>query len=408
MKCSEGLRVQQSGKSLTIGPKPGVIGSVTTPDGHRVEIKPKVIISDVATVVAYAAGSTKATPDMTTLSDEGDLTQSVLREFVTEVRNVLFSGLAMRYNSRTQVGAAIRGRAVIPGNLSRSPQVTYRVFERTKRLPENAVLQYCLLKAIPLINDSPTRSKARGLLEQFDPTVISRRLDARSVRQIRLTRLTAHYRKALHLAEIILAGGGPSWNGGPHEGSALFIRTWELWERLIFQALRDIGISHVRTQSRLRHGFQKIDGTGPAGPALVPDIVIGTQYKPSVVLDAKWSDVVASRFGHDALVSAHLYQIASYMAALKVPGVLVYPRTNVSVDARYRLLGQDALITTIDLSVQPIQNLRSFALRLQAGLDSGTLMAPLPSSATGPLVKGPTPPPSVGAPRSLSASAETS
>src|SRR5690606_28009497 len=94
-------------------------------------------------------------------------------------------------------------------------------------------------------------------------------------------------------------------------------------------------------------------------PSMQTDITIRSE-RETVIVDAKFYREALGGGRYSArLRSAHLYQLATYLAhaqkrepARRIRGLLVYPQVHRALDLNYEILGFPVRIATVDLSAQ--------------------------------------------------------
>jgi 5-methylcytosine-specific restriction enzyme subunit McrC len=101
------------------------------------------------------------------------------------------------------------------------------------------------------------------------------------------------------------------------------------------------------------------DEARAALPVMKTDITLRSESR-TIIADAKfYKDTLASGLYGDRLHSAHLYQLATYLAHARkregdreVLGLLIYPEVSKSILYRYDLLGYPIVVATINLAAE--------------------------------------------------------
>ena len=143
---------------------------------------------------------------------------------------------------------------------------------------------------------------------------------ATELEQIDLTRLNQHYETALSLARIVLSEKFfEDISPGDRQSFALFLNMNSIFEAMVERAFREASHRideqwHVEGQASIPN---LIDG--PHAVSMTPDVVVSdSDRRYRLVGDAKWK--TGSRSSGD------VYQLTSYILALDVPGLIVYPK----------------------------------------------------------------------------------
>lgn len=179
-----------------------------------------------------------------------------------------------------------------------------------------------------------------------------------------MTRLNAHYQPSLRLARIALEGAGVHDAVGASTAPAYFVPMWRVWEAAVASALRDAGIQHVHEQPEFADRFVQQGGYPKLRVTLRPDLLIGYRGTPALAIDLKWAPALELRYGKKRLRNQHLYQLATYCAALRCDGLLVYPEMEDQIDSMYEFNGRTIRIRTVNLATPSLADLRSFAVNL--------------------------------------------
>ncbi|MET3719219.1 5-methylcytosine-specific restriction endonuclease McrBC regulatory subunit McrC [Arthrobacter sp. UYEF21] len=255
---------------------------------------------------------------------------------------------------RLDVAAQIGRRAGLP----LPAEVSYDDY--TVDVAENRLLLSAArtLLTVPRIPESD-RQSLRKLLLKFDGVAAIARGSA--LPEIQFTRLNAHYRPAVVLAQIILRHGSLEQPSGKVRARAFLFDMWEVFEDFVSVALREaMGSSDGRID--LQYTGKHLD-VG-AKVSLRPDIVWHNDNVVLAVLDAKYKAEKNKRFPN-----ADLYQMLAYCTRFKMKvGHLIYAKAE-NDELLHEIDGADIHIFShaLDLEARPenlLQQVQNLATKI--------------------------------------------
>lgn len=285
-------------------------------------IRPKMPIPRLFFLMGYSRSPNYWYDDDVALSANEDLVSSIASSFVRQVKRATAQGMLQGYRTVSVSEPMIRGRLNIPEQIGRRAglplpaEVSYDDY--TIDVAENRVLLAAarLLLTVPRLAESD-RHSVRKLLLKFDGVTHV----ADWVRQpdIRFTRLNAHYRSAVVLAEIILRHGAIEQHAGTVTARSFLFDMWEVFEDFVSIALRE-AMEGYGGSIDLQYRGKHLDMAGKV--SLRPDIVWRNDEKVLAVLDAKYKVEKNKRYPN-----ADLYQMLAYCTRFKIKaGHLVYAK----------------------------------------------------------------------------------
>ena len=290
------------------------VGTVQLPGGS-IQVRPKVPVRNLLAMLLYA----HELADLRALSgvasrDANSLYELLVLVLVTWVERLIKGGLYREYLPREEVLAGVRGK-IIPHRSRLREGRAYCVYgELGYSTALNIVIKSTLLWILSRDIDRALKMRARSLLRLLGQ-VASEPLSAASFRRVRFSRLNLGYRKVIGLCRAIYDSSVYDETGAQVEFSGYMVSMERLFEAFLYGAVRR-AFSGVTKQSR-RVAWAGGD-TGYL-PSIMPDIVI----RDRLVIDAKYYRRVLADNGR--VRSTHIYQMHTYMAALDLDGVLVYP-----------------------------------------------------------------------------------
>lgn len=358
-----------------VGPRRGMVGTVLLPTGRRVVVHPKAQLASLPELLALAY-RTMAPPASVGVAavDDATPTDWLLLQLAGEVDALLAHGLRRGYVERRELLPFVRGRMRPPLNPSRLPLVDCEFADFVLDTPENRLVRGALELLSPAARNTHVRRRLRDALAAFASVTLIRP-STTSFDHVRVTRLNAHYEPALRLARLALEGAGVEDAAGTDTAPAYFVPMWRVWEEAVASALMDAGVRRLHAQAEFGDRFEQRSGTPKLRITLRPDLLVGPRTSPSLAIDLKWAPPLAHRHGKRRIRNEHVYQLATYCAALGCDGVLVYPRFDDDIESSYEFQGRRLYLQSVDLSHAGLADLRRVAEQLAALATDQTVAA---------------------------------
>ena len=319
------------------------VGTVQFPGGS-ISVRPKVPVRNLLAMLLYA----HELADLRALAgvarrDANSLYELLVMVLVTWVERLIKGGLYREYLPREEVLAGVRGKIVPHRSRLREGRAHCRYGELGYSTELNIVIKATLMWILSRDIERALKMRARSLLRLLGQ-VASESLSAASFRRIRFSRLNMGYRKIIGLCRAIYDASIYDDKGAQVEFSGYMVSMERLFETFLSGAVAR-AFSGVTKQSRR---VAWADGDTRYLPSIMPDIVI----RDRLVIDAKYYRGVLAENGK--VRSAHIYQMHTYMQALDLDGVLVYPLSEdeaAQLPLRFDLPGGRTLwVAAIDLA----------------------------------------------------------
>jgi 5-methylcytosine-specific restriction enzyme subunit McrC len=354
-----------------IGPKEGYVGLASVSAALQVVVRPKVAVGSLLDLIALAFRTARLPHSV----GEAALASSNPVDWlafllVAEIEHLLEQGLRRGYVRTRDEIPYVRGRIAFEAlhrTLSRPVERTCEFADYRADIPENRLLRGTLELAFARRLHPEVKLRiATALRALGDVTVVRPSLS--SFEDVGISRLNRYYQPALRLCRLFLEGSGIESELGDVVAPAFFVPMEEVFERAVVNALKDeIGPS-ARHGSVFADRIRHVVGSPQLPINLKPDVVVGPREQPLLVLDAKYLAPIRRHRGRPVFSNANLYQMLSYCAALRCPGMLVYPKVSDDVDVTYEVAGIRVTLRTVDLATPNTGGLRRFARGIGAFL----------------------------------------
>ena len=309
------------------------VGVVTTPSGLQIQVTPKETITNLLWALQFAFDIDAQTIDApTTLAPARTFIDALGALYASALEKVLHQGLHRDYVRRQETAQRVRGRINLTKQLQRSTPVPTDFEIEYDAHTADTVLNQGILTAtrrlVALVEDTDIADRLDFQRNRLRQHVSETLVTATELDQVDLTRLNQHYETALSLARIVLSEEFfEDISPGHRQSFALFLNMNSVFEAMVERAFREASHRiderwHVEGQASIPNLIE-----GPHAVSMTPDVVISdSKERYRLVGDAKWKTGSTS--------SGDVYQLTSYILALNVPGVIVYPEQTSWTDSR--------------------------------------------------------------------------
>lgn len=239
--------------------------------------------------------------------------------FIEEVQKLLSRGLIKQYRQTEENITALKGRLLFSKNIQHNFIDKSRFYTSHQTYDQDYIFNQILLKAIDVLEQTsysiPILDAVRKIRVMM-PNVSLKEIHTTDFEKIRWGRKTESYKKAIHIAQLIILNYAPDIKSGKENMLAILFDMNKLWEEYIFRILQ---LASKNTQYKV--SFQNSKKFWEH-KTIRPDILINNVESHKVfVIDTKWKMISSNNPSDDDLKQMYAYN--KYWNAAR--GVLLYP-----------------------------------------------------------------------------------
>lgn len=361
--------LQRAAPHVSVRPVPGTADCYDLTPSSRigvvdtgmciVTISPKIPIERVLFLISYAVDPACWEQLLADFVGSQSVVEAIAPAFCKLVAKATHRGLLHGYQGREDALNTVRGRIRFGDQirerfgLALPIEVSYDDF--TEDIEENRVLRAALRTLGALRLRSVMSGRAIKEIDAAFHAVQLVRYLPHAVPSPAITRLNEHYRPALALARLILAGSSFEHATGGVKATCFLVDMNDVFEAFVHRALREKlqldEASFPRCDNRL-----VLDRAGLV--RLAPDLSWWRARRCLFVGDCKYKRLVDASFKH-----GDLYQLLAYATAARVSGgMLIYAEgEGVQADHDIRDAGKRVSVRTLRLTGSPADVLSQIA-----------------------------------------------
>ena len=321
---------------------------VVAGDDWEVRVVPRLAIPRLMFLLAYAADPRGWRDAPASFGIERELLPAIASGFALHAQRAVSPAPARGYVSVEEQQTMLRGRLRSADQIARWPGLALPLEltcdDHTVDIAENRLLRGAteLLLRVPRVPLSARRRLlgVRAALHDARPTAPGARVAAPPI-----TRLNAHYRVALTLAELILRNTSIAAERGTTHAISFVFDMNKVFEDFVAAAL-GISLERFGGHVRLQYDGERLDRERRV--KLVPDITWWREGACQAVIDAKFKDLADG-----PPPNADIYQMLAYCIGLGLcRGCLVYATDAGRERDRHRIRHAEVEIAVTVLDVE--------------------------------------------------------
>lgn len=259
--------------------------------------------------------------------------------YLSELDKLLRRGLSKKYRSNSANVKALKGRLEFAAHIRQNLVHSERFFTTHQHFDHDHLLNQILLRGLQILStiadSTHLQDKIKKLLFYF-PEISQQPINCASFDNIRLTRKTKDYEKALRIAKMLILNYSPDISKGDENLLALLFDMNKLWEKYIYKKMKSL------ENEAFTVSYQDTDLFWE-NKRIYPDIVI-KQYNhdlrpddappgawETTIIDTKWKLIEANKPSDDDLKQMYVYNM--YWNSPK--SILLYPQYGKAVDSDF-------------------------------------------------------------------------
>ncbi len=259
--------------------------------------------------------------------------------YLNEIDKLMRKGLVKKYRHNSSNVKSLKGRLNFAKNIQQNLIHQERFFTTHQQYDHAHLLNQILLKGLLILNivatDSFMRDKITKLLFFF-PDMQEIPITREAFGQIRLTRKTSDYTKAINIAKMLILNYAPDITKGDENMLALLFDMNKLWEKYIYKKLKAKESDEMTVSYHDQDHFWE-------DKRIYPDVIIRNkkvrtdsegnreEFWEPYVIDTKWKLIEANKPSDDDLKQMYVYNM--YWNSPK--SILLYPQYGQAVDSDF-------------------------------------------------------------------------
>lgn len=300
--------------------RPGpFVGRIGLPSGRSIDISSRFPFRDTLELIRLSGSLPTRTDRLIVPSDTTPFLIDVLAtSYLREVDRLVSFGLSKGYRRKRFERPPHPGRPDITRHISRFAARPDKLVTNASRITHDIDPNQVLARALDVLSRVVLRSDLlRDVAYQLPSFARVGRppIHPDSISRIPLDRLTARYRDALGLAELILRGQSLGPRSDSTGGASIAFDMTKVWERAVERWVRDQWDEFFTVERQ--YGF---DVTRSGSHRAYADVLVLDDDRPVALYDAKYKGL------YDKPTSPDIYQMVTYCSKLRLSeATLVYP-----------------------------------------------------------------------------------
>ncbi|MBF6614977.1 MAG: hypothetical protein IVW55_17875, partial [Chloroflexi bacterium] len=259
-----------------------------------IEIRPKLPVSRVLFLLAYAMNSAHWQESDFDFEEEDMVLEGIVPGFAAQVRKAVYLGVLQGYRTEEEALMTLRGRVrfddQIKNRFGRFPPAEVRYDEFTDDIEENRLIKAALSRLGRMRIRSERWRRALSAFDLLLQPVTLVEYDPSALPEILYTRLNERYRPAVELAKLILKATSFELKHGAVRATSFLVDMNEVFEDFVVIALREaLGLSESAFPQGARGKHLTLDKAGWVD--LRPDISWWEESRCLFVGDIKYKRI---------------------------------------------------------------------------------------------------------------------
>ena len=259
--------------------------------------------------------------------------------YLKELDKLLHQGLVKKYRQTDSNVKALKGRLNFAQHIQHNLIHQERFFTTHQQYDHTHLINQILLKGLNILETIATDSFVSEKVKQLKclfPEMPEVAITRESFARVRLSRKTASYERALHIARMIILNYSPDITKGDEHMLALLFDMNKLWEKYIYKKLKAAENEHLKVHYQDSARFWE-------NKHIYPDIVLkhrgnvgtvaelpSTEWETTII-DTKWKLISAGNPSDNDLKQMYVYNM--YWQSAR--SILLYPAHGNNTDSPY-------------------------------------------------------------------------
>lgn len=337
------------GRTDTYDLTPGSTVGTVVMAGLQVDVHPKIELDRLLFLISYALDPVRWREQPVALDERDTLVTAMVHLWLSATQQALRRGLLQGYRQHEEALPTVRGQIRIQDQIrdrhGLMPPVEVAFDEFTIDIEENRLLAAAARIIARLALPERLRNRLSGVLALL-ADIPTAQYERRRLPEISYTRLNRHYRSAIELSKLVIAGSSLELGPSERTGQSFLVDMNKVFERFLYVAL-----SEAMPATRLVHE-RPVHLDVARRVRMKPDLTWVLGADPVFVADAKYK-ALRTPDGRNP----DIYQLLAYVVALGLPAGMLIHATGDGESGEHEVtdLGRRLHVEWLDISGEPEQ-----------------------------------------------------
>jgi 5-methylcytosine-specific restriction enzyme subunit McrC len=246
--------------------------------------------------------------------------------YLTEVETIVHQGLIRKYRYNTDNRNFLKGRLIFSKHIAQNHLQKEKFYTSAQVYDHDNLFNQILLKALKILKyrskNNQFYSEVCCLIYSFDK-ITDTHITDRSFENLKFTRNTAKYKKAISLARLIIQNYSPDIKTGINNVVGLLFDMNMLYEKVVYRLLKKHEIQFQNYQLKLSSQYsKKFWNSRTIRPDIIGKFISSRdQNKKIFIIDTKWKCPYDGNPSDDDLKQMFAYNV--HFGAFS--SILLYP-----------------------------------------------------------------------------------